>query len=74
MLSFYPLALRRDAARHPVKSLALDLVVLVLAVVLTGASVWAVAGNGPVGGLDKAAHQGVEDARPHAPAHPIRAS
>ena len=74
MLSFYPAALRRDAARTGVKSLAFDLVVPVLAAVLATASVWAVAGNGPVLGLDKAAHQGIEDAKPHTSAHPIRAS
>jgi hypothetical protein len=74
MLSFLPPNLRRDAARHPVNSLAFDLVFLALTAVLITASLWSVAGNGSANRRDQAAHQGVEDARPHTPAHPGRAS
>ena len=74
MLSFYPPALRRDEARHGVKSLAFDLLVLVLTIVLITVSVWTFAGNGPAKGLDPSASKGVKEARPYVPAHASRAS
>ena len=54
--------------------LAFDLVVLVVTAILITASVWGVAGNGSADGHDRAARQGVETARTHAPAHPGRGS
>ena len=74
MLFFHPPTLRRDAARHGVKSLAFDIVVLVLAAALIAASLWSVAGHGSAKGLDPSASKGVEAARPYVPAYPIRAS
>ena len=73
MLLFDAPAPSRDAARLGVKSLAFDLVVLVLAAVLIVASVWTVAGNEPANGRDPSASKGVEEARPYGPAHLSRA-
>ena len=73
MLSFYPPALRRDAARHGPKSLAFDLGVLVLTAVLIAASMWFVVGNASTAGnasREEAWKQSSGHAKWQAPFHP----